>query len=230
MVVADDLAIGEEVGYKVFDVSRSPSDPNHAFFLKVILLFMQGDYPAQGKASGMMHAGGYCCHWCMHVASNNRGVMRMVSGKYDHYLPQNHPKRGASSPREPEPRLHAATCKDALKNQMRRDTRVRLNPRDVEMEDKTKHIRGAKEWCPLAKLHLFDVIWDFVPDMMHLVQGVLKTYIVQTMKGSRAVKVPKPLKTEGFQGDALAKRNKLNRDALHEYKEAVKVLTPSIFT
>ena len=223
MVVTDDLLIGEETGYKVCDASRAPEDPHYEFFLKVILLFMQGDYPAQGKASGMMHAGGYACHWCLHKAENIKGVSRMVSGDYGAYLPLLHPKRHAGLPAEPPGRLHAATCRDALKNQLSRDRRVQLEACEVEEKDKDENIKGVKEWCPLVKLQLFDVIWDFVPDMMHMVQGLLKTYIVKTMLGKRKVKEPKPLTTDGFEGAELDRRKGLNAQAAKDYATAAKV-------
>jgi hypothetical protein len=65
MVIADDLHIGETRGYRVYDSTRLAGDSDRIFFLKVILLFVQGDYPAQAKCSGMTHAGRYCCHWCL---------------------------------------------------------------------------------------------------------------------------------------------------------------------
>jgi len=57
-VFANELLHLERDGIKVHD-----SQTNTDFKLKVILLFMVGDYPAQAVASGFVHQGGKACHW-----------------------------------------------------------------------------------------------------------------------------------------------------------------------
>ena len=110
-----------------------------------------------------------------------------------------------------------------------RDRRIRLDPPAVAVEDKAEHIDGVKEWCPLAILAFFCVIWDFVPDMMHMVYNLLKTYLVATMKGTRKPKVPRLLKISGYEGDQLRERKDQNRRTLDVFKHAQKVLHISSF-
>lgn len=221
MVIADDLHIGETRGYRVHDSTRLAGDPDQIFFLKVILLFVQGDYPAQAKCSGMTHAGRYCCHWCLFQATYSSGIHRVVCGNYAHFLPaQNHSRpRGSVTP---PIRTHSATCRDAARAQSARDQRLN-NPND--------DLRGAKEWCPLAVLGLFDVIWDFVPDMMHIVYNTMKEYIVKTMKGLRKIKTPKLLIleekencTNDLQRGERKARKERNNVTMQEYRDANKVL------
>ena len=229
MVVADDLKIGEEKGYQVTDSSRMPGDPSRVFYVKTILLFMQGDYKAQALNCGQAHQGGFPCHWCKHNPPKIAGVSRHVSGSYSSYYPTSHPNRPFDAPRQPASREHDDTCLAGIRNGAARDRRIRLDPPAVAVEDKAEHIDGVKEWCPLAILAFFCVIWDFVPDMMHMVYNLLKTYLVATMKGTRKPKVPRLLKISGCEGDQLRERKDQNRRTLDVFKQAQKVLHISSF-
>ena len=220
MVVTDDLLIGEEDGYRIADCSRLPDDPDYMFFLKVILLLVQGDYPAQGKNSGMAHSGGFHCHWCLVKAVHNKGVSRMVTSNYTHHYPLGHSKRPLNAP-VILARTHAEVCRDALTNQYKLE---RQSSNIDGADDDANAIRGVKEWCPLSALWGFDVVWDIVPDMMHIIKGLIEKYVVNTMKGKRNVKPPKPLVTEGYDGSALTGRVESNRVALQEFTTAQEVI------
>ena len=76
----------------------------------------------------------------------------------------------------------------------------------------------------MSALSLFDVVWDIVPDMMHIIKGLIEKYVVNTMKGKRNVKPPKPLVTEGYDGSALTGRVESNRVALQEFTTAQEVI------
>ena len=221
MVVTDDLLIGEEDGYRIADCSRLPDDPDYMFFLKVILLLVQGDYPAQGKNSGMTHSGGFHCHWCLVKAVHNKGVSRMVTSNYTHHYPLGHSKRPLNAP-VISARTHVEVCRDALTNQYNSEQRESSNIDGAD--DDANAIRGVKEWCPLSALSWFDVVWDIVPDMMHIIKGLIEKYIVNTMKGKRNVKPPKPLVTEGYVGTTLRERDESNRVALQEFTTAKEVI------
>ena len=222
-VVADDLHIGEQKGYRVTDSSRLPGDPSRVFDVKTILLFMQGDYKAQALNCGQAHQGGFPCHWCKHNPPKNAGLSRHVSGGYSSYYPTSHPDRPFDALHEPASREHDSTCLAGISNGAARDRRIRLGARAVADEDKAEHIHGVKEWCPLAILEFFNVIWDFVPDMMHMVYNLLKEYVVKTMKGLRKPKVPKLLKIDGYEGNELRQRKDQNRQALGDFKRAKEV-------
>jgi hypothetical protein len=225
-VVADDLHIGEEKGYRVTDSSRSLGDPSRVFYVKTILLFMQGDYKAQALNCGQAHQGGFPCHWCKHNPSKIAGVNRHVSGGYSSYYPIRHANRPFDALIQPASREHDATCLAAMRNAAARDRRIR-DPQNVAEEDKAEHIDGVKEWCPLAILAFFCVIWDFVPDMMHMVYNLLKTYIVKLMKGERKPKMPRFLKLDGYEGEELRQRRDQNRQTLGDFKLAKEVIANS---
>ena len=54
-VIADDLHVGETTGYPVVDCSRPLGDPDRLFNMKVVLLYVCADFPAQRLASGFAH-------------------------------------------------------------------------------------------------------------------------------------------------------------------------------
>ena len=76
----------------------------------------------------------------------------------------------------------------------------------------------------MSALSWFDVVWDIVPDMMHIIKGLIEKYVVNTMKGKRNVRPPKPLVTEGYDGSALTGRVESNRVALQEFTTAKEVI------
>ena len=68
---------------------------------------------------------------------------------------------------------------------------------------------------------MFDVVWDFVFDIMHAAD-VFKRYIVPTMKGERVPK-PKLLDTNGHTGESLQRCARRNKDTRKIHAEAVEV-------
>ena len=52
---------------------------------------------------------------------------------------------------------------------------------------------GVKEWCPLSALHLFDIIWDIMPDLMHMIKGLLKDHLLKLLLGEASVSKPTKL-------------------------------------
>jgi hypothetical protein len=220
-VVADDLHKGEQKGYLVTDASRMPGDPSREFRVKVILLFMQGDYKAQALNCGQTHQGGFPCHWCKHNASKISGVGRTVSGDYGSYYPRHHQNRPANAPAEPAPRTHHETCVAGITTGAARD---RLLQSD-NVQAGIGHIAGVKVWCPLAALELFDVVWDFVPDMMHIVLNLLKVYVVRNIKGERKIKAPTLLTLVGYEDEEKGRRKRQNQQTTRVYEKAKKVIT-----
>jgi hypothetical protein len=39
--------------------------------------------------------------------------------------------------------------------------------------------------CPLAYLPLWDMVWDFMADWMHICEGYFKTHMLPMLKGQR---------------------------------------------
>ena len=63
---------------------------------------------------------------------------------------------------------------------------------------------GVNEWCPLSALHLFDIIWDIMPDLMHMIKGLLKDHLLKLLLGE--VGVSKPTKLQVPKKPARGKR------------------------
>ena len=106
----------------------------------------------------------------------------------------------------------------------RRMQRTHAGRRGVA-EDSRKNIHGVHELCPLAQLYLFDVVWDFVPDMMHLIDNIMDKYIVGSLKGDRDVKPPTLLSLDGHDDAECAIRRAKNNKAKRDYAIAAKVRT-----
>ena len=228
-VVADDLHSGEQQGYPVADCSRPDNDPARHFNLKTILLYVSADYPAQRLASGFAHSGALACHYCTDNAAYNYGVSTCIHDKYYRWLPANDPGRlglGPSGP--PAERTHDTVCEDGLINDAEMAITLQRAAEKNKLTDTRRdgigkmHIAGVNRWCPLAALHMFDVVWDFVFDIMHAAD-VFKRYVVPTMKGERVPK-PKLLDTNGQTGESLQRCAQRNKDARKKHAEAVEVL------
>jgi len=46
---------------------------------------------------------------------------------------------------------------------------------------------GVKEQSPLRFLPFFCLVWDILPDMMHIILGIFKRHLVAMLKGGRPV-------------------------------------------
>lgn len=70
---------------------------------------------------------------------------------------------------------------------------------------------GVYGLCPLSSLKHFDIIWDIMPDMMHICKGVLAGHLIPLMKGDRAPAKPKkPTPPTGLESDPRAAEEKYN--------------------
>ena len=226
-IIADDLHVGEQHGYPVVDGSRLEGDPSRHFHLKTILLYVSADYPAQRLACGFAHCGTYSCHYCIEKADFNRGVNRCVHDKFYRWLPADDNARPDTSA-PPRVRTHETVCMDGLLNEAEVTAKLQFAAQRNQLTDQRRdtiaalHTNGVNRWCPLAALHLFNVVWDFVFDIMHAAD-VFKRYIVPSMKGDRVPKKKPPLNTvdEKHTQDELLRRRRLNNAA--ERCEAIAV-------
>jgi hypothetical protein len=96
---------------------------------------------------------------------------------------------GSVELRGPPPnRTHAGMCADARNNEAHEREVLAGNANKCDAPYKRT---GVKELSPLALLPLFDVVWDMLPDMMHIIPAVMKGHIMPMMKGLRAPAKPK---------------------------------------
>ena len=85
-----------------------------------------------------------------------------------------------------------------------------------------KHPRlksGVNTWCPLNKLMMFNVIWDFTPDMMHIIGTFFERLVLGVFKGTREPTdtIVKPAKLTNPSSSAKQKQHKLD---MVEYKRS----------
>jgi hypothetical protein len=167
-VFVDECLWGETEGFRIVDHSKAPTDPQRVFWLKVLLLFWVGDYPGLGKCASMKHIGAYGCHWCKgyfypHSSGHNVCIYNR------RHLRPNHPYRQDRRWGPPEtrdaPPLRTAAEVEALSREIS----------DME-EESTEQVRrqkatGIDGFCMLVMLSMFDIIWDMLPDMMHITKG-----------------------------------------------------------
>ena len=86
--------------------------------------------------------------------------------------------------RAPPTRTHATFVQDA------KDNEAWEGPKKDQPYKKT----GVKELSPLCYLPLFCLIWDILPDLMHIISGIWKRHIMAILRGKRAPAGVKPRK------------------------------------
>ena len=183
-VLVDDLLGAYRKGITVCDSTRAYSDPDYTFQCRVILLYWTGDYPALALVSGTHSK---MCHWCRMVSVHSPEITRRCWCDYRRYLPSDHPWRrhgafGAPETRpSPEPRNHPGYVADAVAN---------INHRGYK-KDRPYKTTGVKELSMLGALPYFDLVWDVLPDMMHIVSVIWKGHVFQMFVGKRTPAKPK---------------------------------------
>jgi hypothetical protein len=166
-VFVDELLRGETAGFNIVDHSKALSSPDRVFRLKIILLFWVADYPGMGKCAHMKHAGFYGCHWCMgYFYTHSQGHNVCIHNR--RFLRKNHPYRtderwGPHETRDPP--------------QLRTTAQVEAQSREIDdMDDgpdkgRKQQSTGIYGFCLLLLLGMFDIVWDMLPDMMHITKG-----------------------------------------------------------
>lgn len=107
------------------------------------------------------------------------------------YVAEDHPLRLDARMGQPEegpplpPRTHQAIVSAAIANQEHKGYK----------KDMPYKRTGVKELSPLAALPLFDLVWDVMMCMMHIIPGIWKRHIFQMFVGNRAPATPKPRKS-----------------------------------
>ena len=123
----------------------------------------------------------------------------------------NHEFRSASAFGDPEhrpppaTRTHAGYIDDGTRNESWRGTKA----------DAPYKTTGVKHLSELAKLPLFDMVWDVLPDMMHIINGIWKSHVIALIKGERIPAPYRPKKSltteenEALQREAAALKEQL---------------------
>ena len=79
---------------------------------------------------------------------------------------------------------------------------------------------GVKAWCPFVLLYLFSVVWDVLPDMMHILKGILHAHLFPLVVSKRHPNKPKPLPAEHKDGTPYTEEEMEGRSARNAENEA----------
>jgi hypothetical protein len=148
-----------------------------------------GDYPGLGEATSMAHAGGRACHWCNVQFPWCNAMQRHDHRSARRFTDHGHACRGAGVWGDAEPRAvptmrtHAGIIRDGLAS-ARSDL-------PWNNDEHPRYRSGVDGECPLAKVPLFDLVWDVCMDFMHIVKVLMAGHMVPLMKGLRGLKPPK---------------------------------------
>jgi hypothetical protein len=196
-IIVDDLRRLYSPGVRCVDASIRKPAIGRRFRCKAVLLYWTGDYPGQAAVSGTHSK---VCHWCTYKSSKAPEINRRAWTGYRRYLPEDHPVRGGSAFYGPAERGHTPACRTHAeyvadgKDSERHDENLRrpgARSRGCYKKDHPAKTTGVKELSPLALLLLFDLVWDILPDWMHIMSGIWKRHIFQCFRDTRQ---PAPVK------------------------------------
>jgi hypothetical protein len=146
------------------------------------------------------------------------------------WLGQNDPlRRGYGQEGPPAPRTHDKACAEGLES----------DGKPHHTWDSKAHVRlttGINHWCPLSVLHKFDMIWDFCPDMMHIVKTFFERLVLGVFSGSRKPEYKheepkKPPRDASDEDRALYQNEKRKYNArVKEYNAELQRFAECIFT
>lgn len=127
----------------------------------------------------------------------------------------NHEFRSASAFGEPEhkpppaTRTHAGYIEDGTRNESWRGTK----------KDAPYKTTGVKHLSELAQLPLFDMVWDVLPDMMHIINGIWKSHVIALIKGERIPAPCRPKKSlTAEENEALMRKATALKEELREWE------------
>ena len=154
----------------------------------------------------------------------NSTISRCVCGDYRRELPSDHPLRKNSNwqTHELRPgvghRTHDGSELHGLNAQTWTGTK----------KDHPRKLFGIKEWCVLCILHLFNVVWDFMPDMMHQISGTFSNHFIPMLKLKRNPKAEKPPSPNDENGKKYSREVQKNRMAAWTAKNVAKATVNNV--
>jgi hypothetical protein len=99
----------------------------------------------------------------------------------------------------PTPRTHEGIVRDGLANDEHKGYK----------KDTPYKNTGVKELSPLGALPLFDLAWDVLGDMMHILTGIWKRHIFEMLHGNRHPAKPKNRTSWTFAANRALQRDHL---------------------
>ncbi len=140
-----------------------------------------GDYPGQGEVSGMSHQGAKACHWCKGKWKKNPAFRRHCCCGHYRWLDAGDPLR-TDDEEPPDARTPSGISRDG---QAAEDS-------DLPLKD-PKHPRkrsGVNCTSALSLLPMFNIVWDVLPDWMHIMKNLILPHFLKVVKGKRKLTRP----------------------------------------
>ena len=152
-----------------------------------------GDYPGQGEVSGMSHQGRKACHWCEGTWAKNPAFKRQCYNGHHRWLDPGDPLRTDEND-PPAARTPSGISRDG---QAAEDS-------DLLYKDKAHPRKQSGVNCTsaLSLLPMFNIVWDVLPDWMHIMKNLVLPHFLKVVKGKRKLTQPSYKKVPAENGAA----------------------------
>ena len=130
----------------------------------------------------MAHQGKKACHWCEGCWPNSKVFGRCVFGGHHRWLNRGDPLREGNSDLPPADRTPDSVSRDAQAS----------FESDVPWDDHThpRRASGVNGTSALSLLPMFNIVWDIMPDWMHIIKNLMLGHFLKVVKGDRKLKHP----------------------------------------
>ena len=136
---------------------------------------------ARGGLGGyMVHQGKKACHWCEGCWPSNKAYRCCVFGGHHRWLNRGNPLRQGDGELAPAERTLDSISRDA---QASVDS-------DLPWDDSThpRAASGVNGPSALSLLPMFNIVWDVMPDWMHIIKNLMLGHFIKVIKGDRKLK------------------------------------------
>ena len=135
----------------------------------------------------MSHQGNKACHWCEASWPKNPAYRRHCFGGHERWLDPGNPLRTGDEV-APADRTPASVARDAAASHNSFvDWKSKIHPRRAS---------GVNSVSALSRLQLFNIVWDIMPDWMHIIKNLMLPHFVKVVKGMRRLKPPQFVTTK----------------------------------
>jgi hypothetical protein len=129
----------------------------------------------------MAHQGSRACHWCEGRWRKNQAYNRHCFGGHYRWLDQANPLR-LDRETAPPARTPASVYRDAQISD--------ASDLAWDDDDHPRKWSGVNGISALSLLPMFDIVWDVLPDWMHIIKNLILPHFIKLVKGKRDLKVP----------------------------------------
>ena len=135
----------------------------------------------------MAHQGSKACHWCEGCWPKNRAYRRHCFDGHERWLEADNPLRTGDDLAPPD-RTPASVARDAKASA----------DSDLLWKDENhpRRASGVNGVSALSLLPLFNIIWDVLPDWMHIIKNLMLPHFLKVVKGKRKLKQPQWVTTK----------------------------------